>query len=68
MWRIWRAPNNASRWQIGFISAFKGLKDPKVEIIHHNSELKKRVVNTGLFEMDVGILTTAISFSRYNPT
>jgi len=25
-WRIWRAPNNASKWQVGFNSAFKGLK------------------------------------------
>jgi hypothetical protein len=25
MWRIWRVPNNASRWQMGFNSAFKGL-------------------------------------------
>jgi hypothetical protein len=24
MWRKWRAPNNASKWQIGFNSAFKG--------------------------------------------
>jgi hypothetical protein len=24
-WRIWWAPNNASRWQMGFTSAFKGL-------------------------------------------
>jgi hypothetical protein len=24
-WRIWWAPNNASRWQMGFDSAFKGL-------------------------------------------
>ena len=24
-WRIWRAPNNASRWQMGFNSVFKGL-------------------------------------------
>jgi len=24
-WRIWWASNNASRWQIGFNSAFKGL-------------------------------------------
>jgi len=24
-WRIWWAPTNASRWQIGFNSAFKGL-------------------------------------------
>jgi hypothetical protein len=26
MWRIWWAPNNASKWQIGFSSAFKGLR------------------------------------------
>jgi hypothetical protein len=24
-WRIRRAPNNASKWQVGFNSAFKGL-------------------------------------------
>ena len=28
-WRIWWAPNNASRWQVGFKSAFKGLKSDK---------------------------------------
>jgi len=27
MWRIWWAPNNASRWQMGFNSAFKGLTE-----------------------------------------
>jgi len=26
-WRIWRAPNNARRWQMGFNSAVKGLTD-----------------------------------------
>jgi len=25
-WRKWRTPNNASKWQMGFNSAFKGLK------------------------------------------
>jgi len=25
-WRIWWAANNASKWQMGFKSAFKGLK------------------------------------------
>ena len=25
MWRIWCAPNNVSKWQIGYNSAFKGL-------------------------------------------
>jgi hypothetical protein len=26
MWIIWWAPNNVSKWQAGFNSAFKGLK------------------------------------------
>jgi len=25
-WRIWWAPNNANKWQMGFNLAFKGLK------------------------------------------
>jgi len=25
MWRIWWAPNNASKWQMGFNSAFNGV-------------------------------------------
>ena len=29
MWRIWRAPNNASKWQMGFNSALKGLIIPQ---------------------------------------
>jgi hypothetical protein len=29
MWRIWWAPNNASKWQMGFNSTFKGLKSNK---------------------------------------
>jgi len=37
MWRIWRAPNNASKWQIGFNSAFKGLT------LHHHPVLKGNV-------------------------
>ena len=30
-WRIWWAPNNTSRWQMGFKLAFKGLKTLKVK-------------------------------------
>jgi hypothetical protein len=26
MWRIWLAPNNASKWQMGFNSVFEVLK------------------------------------------
>ena len=31
-WKIWRAPNNASRWQMGFNSAFKVLKGKAVPL------------------------------------
>jgi hypothetical protein len=30
-WKIWRAPHNDSRWQMGFNSAFKGLKKMRPE-------------------------------------
>jgi len=29
-WRIWCAPSNASKWQMGFNLAFKGLMCPSV--------------------------------------
>ena len=35
-WRIWWDPNNASRWQMGFNLAFKGLKG-KITIWQHTS-------------------------------
>ena len=34
-WRIWWAPNNASKWQMGFSSAFKGL-NPKIGWVEQN--------------------------------
>ena len=35
-WRIWWAPNNASRWQMGFNSAFKGLISASSWLVHLN--------------------------------
>jgi hypothetical protein len=32
-WRIWWAPNNTSKWQMGFNSAFKGLKNYLIQEI-----------------------------------
>jgi len=39
-WRIWWAPSNASKWQMGFNSAFKGLKRKKSwrRVSHWNSD------------------------------
>jgi hypothetical protein len=31
-WTIWRAPTNASKWRIGFNSAFKGLMMYKAKV------------------------------------
>jgi hypothetical protein len=33
-WRIWWAPNNASKWQMGFNSTFKGVKAMKFSTDH----------------------------------
>jgi len=33
-WRKWRAPNNAGKWQMGFNSAFKGLKNEVFPLQH----------------------------------
>ena len=34
MCKIWLDPNNASKWQIGFNSAFKGLRKAKPRLSH----------------------------------
>jgi len=36
-WRIWWAPNNASKWQMGFNSAFKGFNSPTTGSFHYLS-------------------------------
>jgi len=39
-WRIWRAPNNASRWQMGFNLAFKGLITSQKTRVFSNEVLR----------------------------
>ena len=37
-WTIWRAPTNASKWRMGFNSAFKGLKQVlRKEILNYKT-------------------------------
>ena len=36
-WTIWRAPTNASKWRMGFNSAFKGLIGWKRDQCRRNS-------------------------------
>jgi hypothetical protein len=38
MWRKWLAPNNASRQQIGFNSAFKGLNNVNRDRPHMSAQ------------------------------
>jgi len=40
-WRIWWAPNNASKWQMGFNSAFKGLNRPCICHLLHPTIIYK---------------------------
>jgi hypothetical protein len=46
-WRIWWAPNNASKWQMGFNSAFKGLTINllSLSILVHFDGKQLRVLN-----------------------
>jgi hypothetical protein len=46
MWRIWWVPHNASRWQIGFNSAFKGLKTMSTVEWQH----RKALLNTAKYK------------------
>ena len=40
-WKIWWAPNNASKWQMGFNSAFKGLTEGKVPPIESQTNASR---------------------------
>ena len=65
-WRIWWAPNNASKWHMGFNSAFKGL----MELFTATGKLKKFIFVTtrdvrcvhhgwhGTHRYDIQVLTT----------
>ena len=39
-WTIWRAPTNASKWRMGFNSAFKGLRTDRIEENHFAAHFK----------------------------
>jgi hypothetical protein len=37
-WTIWRAPTNASKWRMGFNSAFKGLNTVRKKTAYCNKK------------------------------
>ena len=58
-WTIWRAPTNASKWRMGFNSAFKGLKCILVEGL----DWIKRTQDSGLLWIRLWIFELHKSFS-----
>ena len=50
MWRIWWAPNNVSKWQMGFNSAFKGLINKYIEM-HGQQNIEKITHGRSAFQV-----------------
>jgi hypothetical protein len=44
-WKIWRASNNTSRWQMGFNSVFKGLRFPDYMVVRLSALRTGRLYN-----------------------
>ena len=69
-WRIWWAPNNASRWQIGFNLEFKGLKaeplncNPKVQHISTQTLATTTCPQPAAQTSYLAFLTTALRDGR----
>jgi len=60
-WRIWWAPNNASKGQMGFNSAFKGLMYPKKQRTRLVIYTAKFTCNTTRFSTLLMILLTILA-------
>ena len=61
MWKIWWAPDNASRWQMGFNSAFKGLRYAWVQV-----SAAKSIINALLWVITQRVV--GISYRRFGTT
>jgi hypothetical protein len=51
MWRVWLAPNNVSKWQMGFNSAFKGLINIKLCFCYSGHTTDLTITNQELIEV-----------------
>jgi len=74
MWRIWWAPNNASKWQMGFNSAFKGstgymVAPPRPEFKVQPSWIfsSQRTENTDLLHYKDHMLLKGTTSAREKP-
>jgi len=61
-WRIWWAPNNDSRWQMGFNSAFKGLK----YCIKRGDHVRENILLLMPINVTIGQHNIIFLFSKYN--
>ena len=59
-WRIWRAPNNASRWQMGFNLAFKNSPSSEEFRVNNSNFMPSKPTSThhGKFLFSLFPLTT----------
>ena len=67
MWTIWRAPTNASKWRMGFDSAFKGLRQHCVScwttyILQDDTRTLQCQVNVSLYKYAFRYTTTTINY------
>ena len=66
-WKIWWAPNNASRWHVGFNSAFKGLMNltPHLNLVPR-LRMRGAILPLSLMSLEC-IGTTSNRFLEYSP-
>jgi len=64
-WKIWLVSNNASKWQVGFNSAFKGLKNisppppqPWRTAVPRVEQQQRRTHVTGHVNSETGLIVT----------
>jgi hypothetical protein len=71
-WTIWRAPTNASKWRMGFNSAFKGLKIVTWSLISKLFNLSMKCINgrlvTGALYITRGKCAALSSQAKQNHT
>ena len=63
-WRIWWAPGNASKWQIGFNSAFKGLNVAGDSKTYAGLHTKCQILTRFVFSRKILIKVPSIQFYR----
>jgi len=65
-WRIWRAHNNASKWQMRFNSAFKGLREAsKARFLYMYHTDHSYMRQTEMNVLHRAIIITSLKYNAY---